>query len=62
MALPFDQAVVRVPRPVHDRLTEVKQAIQAERQREVPYSEVVEYLLTFWEQTGELLKDVREVT
>jgi hypothetical protein len=43
---------ISVPRPVHDRLTALRQQISDQRGRTVTYPEVLEQLLDAWDRAG----------
>jgi hypothetical protein len=54
MPNPFDQRVIKIGPAVYDKVTTVKLALEAEKQRQVTYGETIEYLVTFWESTAHL--------
>lgn len=45
-----DRTILNVARPVHARLTVIQNRMQADRGRQVTYSEVLEQLLEHWEK------------
>lgn len=50
----FEQRVIRIDLATHKRMTVVKKAMEAEKNRQVTYAEAVEYLVTYWENAPRL--------
>jgi hypothetical protein len=57
MARPFGQRVVTVGPAVHEKLLAIQRELAEERQRNVTYAEVVEYLVTFRETRVQIIRE-----
>ena len=45
----FEQATMKVSPKTYQTVTRVKQAMETEKQRQVTYSETLDYLVNYWE-------------
>lgn len=50
----FDQRVIRVGPDTYDKVTAVRRAMAEEKHRQVTYAEAVDYLVTYYEETGRI--------
>lgn len=55
----FEQRVMKVNPATYDRVTLVKLAMEKEKQRQVTYAEVLDYLVNHWETLDRIAYDIR---
>lgn len=56
----YPNITMKINPPVYQRVTAIKQAMEAELQRQVSYSEALDKMADHYEATSRLLRDVEE--